>query len=340
MLADAMTNSILDECLKNQVWNCAIEYALIDLCLCCEPVTIANALDAEVPVEDRYFLAQRYLLKVCVVEHGSEETAKTQKEILCRVDIFMQKRSDRVQRVEEKVRMKMGLKDGEPSLGEFALQACAAHFFFTRVVVVVPEMHEAYQNPIHQEVKGDVHRDALLERIAETWMVGLGPVAQRGHDEQRECVEYDANEELKGENARPVRSLEAVAKGEPDSDGRKDCARVPDFEFYEEVGSQRPLTRIDPVPKIGLTGEQSGHECPDRHVTQPGNYLVVQNERWCAALVNGGNQGVIRDYYFQITPRWLVCVPGHRSNERRLTAICHALGTIRPNSMDEIFRCA
>jgi len=83
-----------------------------------QPVLQARLLDLEVGLEKGELLAQRHLLRLLVIERGAQEVAEPGDHSPSRLRFGRNERRDRVQCVEEEVRLQLHLERLQPRLGE------------------------------------------------------------------------------------------------------------------------------------------------------------------------------------------------------------------------------
>ena len=112
----AVLDRILDERLQNQPRHFGVERLGIDVEPDRQAILEARLLDLEVLLQELQLLLQRDARRARAVERQAEQIAQAADHAIGAVGIGVHERRDRVQRVEEKVRLQLGLERAQPGL--------------------------------------------------------------------------------------------------------------------------------------------------------------------------------------------------------------------------------
>ena len=86
---------------------------------------------------------ERHLLRADAIERQAQQVAQLRQHLVGGVDVAVHQRRDRVQRVEEEVRVELPLQRFELRLGEPGLQLRSRELALLRLAMVVERVHEA-----------------------------------------------------------------------------------------------------------------------------------------------------------------------------------------------------
>ena len=103
-----------------------------------QPVFEARALDFEVQIEDSQFFAERHFMDRAVGKEEAQQLAEPRNRALREFRIFMHQRRDRVQGIEEKVRVQLHLQRAQLGLDELRLEVGGVH----QTLLIAPVVDE------------------------------------------------------------------------------------------------------------------------------------------------------------------------------------------------------
>ena len=118
---DAVTDGVLDERLQEQMRDARVEDGGIDVDRDAEPIAEARLLDRQIRLQDLDLLFDADFLRVRPEAH-SQQVAQSIDHDVGRLDVAPHQARDRVQRVEQEVRLELPLQRLELRLGEARLQ--------------------------------------------------------------------------------------------------------------------------------------------------------------------------------------------------------------------------
>ena len=109
-----MLDGVLDERLENQPRHVGVERLRIDVELHGQPILEANLFDLEVLLQELQFLFQRDAGGAGAIEGEAEQIAEPADHAIRRFGIRVHERRDRVERVEQEVRVELRFERLEP----------------------------------------------------------------------------------------------------------------------------------------------------------------------------------------------------------------------------------
>src|SRR5690606_27367467 len=136
-----------------------------------QPVLKADALDLEIAPEDFKLALERYLLSAGRVESQSQQLAQARNHPPRRLDILLHQRRDRVQGVEEKMRMELHLERDELRLGQLRVELCGARLGFAKTTVVEGGLDRHNRQQIDEQVVGQAAKEEPAVEIEDRRIV-------------------------------------------------------------------------------------------------------------------------------------------------------------------------
>ena len=117
-----MANRILDKRLQENVRHCRIERVGMDVELDPQALSKPRLLNLQVLFQEVEFLLQRNFLRPDALERQPEQVAELREHRIGRFSIAVHQRRDRMQRVEEEVRVQLALERLQARLREPRLE--------------------------------------------------------------------------------------------------------------------------------------------------------------------------------------------------------------------------
>ena len=113
-----MLDRVLDERLQDQPRHFGVERLGIDLELDRQAILEARLLDLEVLLQELQLLLQRDAGRAGAIERQAQQIAQAADHAIGGVGIRVHERRDRVQRVEQEMRLQLGLERAQPRLDQ------------------------------------------------------------------------------------------------------------------------------------------------------------------------------------------------------------------------------
>ena len=210
---DAMADGVLHQRLQDQMGHACIQRLWRDVHHDRQPVLQARLLDLEVGLEKGELLAQRHLLRLLVLEGGAQEVAEAGDHSPGGLRFGGDERRDRVQRVEEEVRLQLHLERLQPRLGEAPRQLLRCLLALAIAPVVEHEVCDAEEERIEEDV--------LAGRSPELRTEGAHAdprhvPAQHDHDAGARERDDDGSDEVHRDPPEHSPPLEGKAAGQPE----------------------------------------------------------------------------------------------------------------------------
>src|SRR5438034_10675387 len=116
-----MPDRVFYDRLQDQIRHSRVERLRINVHVHGEPVMKTHVLDLEITPEEFELLLKRHLLRPRVFKRKPQEVAEPSQHLIGRVHVFVKQRRNRVERVEQKVRVKLHLQRLKLGLGDLQL---------------------------------------------------------------------------------------------------------------------------------------------------------------------------------------------------------------------------
>ena len=110
-------------------------------------------LDLQVAVEKGQFLAQWDFVLVGALERQAEQIAQARNHAIGGLDVFVHQGGDRVERIEQEMRVELHLQRLKLCLGQPLLQFRGAQLALMKFPVIVDRMNHRHDDPIYQQVE-------------------------------------------------------------------------------------------------------------------------------------------------------------------------------------------
>ena len=236
-----------------------------------EAVLEARLLDREVALQELQLLAQRDVRPPRVLQRDPQEVRELQDHALGRVRLRLQERRDRVQRVEQEVRLELHLQRAELGLRELGLEPGRGELAVPVLRVRVGAPREAHEGPVREDVRVEVQPEELRERRPERVRAAHRRVGQlvrkRPCEEELERREERRRGEVNDERLSPARALDREATRETEDRGRHERPEVVEGQVDEEGAPEGHLAPgRDRVEEIELAREEEPGHGPRRDV--------------------------------------------------------------------------
>jgi hypothetical protein len=283
--ADAVLQGVFHQRLQDEIRHQRVLEAPGDPDVDLEPSLETDLHDLEIAPQEDDFLRQGHLGRVRPFERGTQELGQARDHAPHAFRVALHQRRDRVQRVEEKVRVHLRAQRRETRVGQLRLQVRgvglqARRFLAARAItqeVVACEgrgEHRAIDDVLvhepqaaHAQERRDIHRrrTAWNEQYFE---------AKESHDLVDHDGEHEPDAEKERDAGHPIGALDAVTAHEPEDEWRDERPerRLDERERDRRRGPHRlqpAAARIDQP----VDGGQHGDECPEgqdhQHVVSP-----------------------------------------------------------------------
>ena len=158
-----------------------------------------------------------HLLRADAVERQAQQVAQPRQHGVGGVDVAVHQRRDRVQRVEEEMRVQLPLQRLQPRLGEPGLQLRRRERALLRLAVVVERVAHADDGPVGHHLPVEVEEEPLADaeppvHLAAGQQLQRGDAAGAEQHRVREG-EDDDRRHVHGQRAGPLEAFEPVACG-------------------------------------------------------------------------------------------------------------------------------
>ena len=162
-----MVDGVFDERLEHLVGHPDVERVGRHVHDHPEPVGEARLLDVQVAAQELELLLQRHFLDADRRQRHAEQVAQLRQHLVGGVGVAVDQRRDRVQRVEQEVRVELPFQHFELRLRQPRLELRGAQLALREAAVVAPRFVHADENPVRQEPEIEVgDRDPLeAERL-------------------------------------------------------------------------------------------------------------------------------------------------------------------------------
>ncbi len=121
-VAEAVAERVLDERLEEQIRHACVARLGFDVDGDAQPVAEAEGHDLEVALQEVELRLERHFLRADVLERHAEQIAQRRDHRIGAADVLVHERRDRVQRVEEEVRLQLHAQHVELRLRETRLE--------------------------------------------------------------------------------------------------------------------------------------------------------------------------------------------------------------------------
>src|SRR4029453_16465550 len=169
LLGNAVADGVLDERLEDQAGDDRLARLLAGIDGHPETIAVPRALDRQVRVEKLQLALERYLLNVRGLEGPSQELGQLRKHQIRRLDVLTHQSGDRVQRVEEEVRVKLHLQRLDLRMRQRGLELRRPQLAIAGVAIAPGHVRDGDNGPIREQCEVDLQEGK--------WR---GPVTQDG----------------------------------------------------------------------------------------------------------------------------------------------------------------
>src|SRR5687767_981921 len=146
-----MFHRVLDDRLKDQIWDACLEYGGIDLYVGCKTILESDSFNFQITVQEFNFLSQCDFHRAGVFESQAQEVAEACNHFASAFRVFAQQCGDRMKCVEQEMRLHLHLQSFELRLDELRAKLRRFEFSFAVTVVVVEGVaHQQYQ-PVDEQ---------------------------------------------------------------------------------------------------------------------------------------------------------------------------------------------
>jgi len=129
-----------------------------------ESIPQPSLLNLDIALDEQQIFTKQDLLLVRLVESQPEEFAERGQCFLSRPRITAQERGDRIERIEQKMRLQLGLQGMQTGLRQVRLQQHCAPLALARAAVKVDGMHETCQRTISQDIQQTGEQPGIVPR--------------------------------------------------------------------------------------------------------------------------------------------------------------------------------
>src|SRR5258708_1850367 len=151
--SDSMPDGILHNGLQDQVGHMRRQRGGRDFEIYREPVLETGQLDVQVAAQKLQLLLQRDLLVIGIVERKPQEISQSRHHPVGRFHVRMQQRRNRVQSVEQKVRMQLHFEGAELGLRELRLELGRLQFLRSQTRLILNRMAGDQYQPIQRNAQ-------------------------------------------------------------------------------------------------------------------------------------------------------------------------------------------
>ena len=148
--AQTMKDRVLDQRLQQHRRNRRVEHLAIGVDTDRQTIAIADLFDGRVVDDEVDFLPEGHFMRADVVEHQTQQIAEPIEHQLGRLDILAHHRGDRMQGVEEEMRLQLGLHQQQFGLCKLLLALPIS-------IEIVDRLGEADDRPIRQQIRMEPH---------------------------------------------------------------------------------------------------------------------------------------------------------------------------------------
>ncbi len=244
---EAVANRVLDERLQDQRRHHHVQGGRVDPILDAQPIAEVHLLDVEIRAQILELLGQLDFLHADLAQRDAEQIAEPLDHRVRLLRIAMDERRDRVQRVEQEMRMQLLLQRLQLRFHQPRLEPRRPHLARAGLSVVIDGMLEPDQRPIHRQHLIDRAEERVGDRhpqIRRAASQSLQVITQqrdehemRAGDEQR-CRNMDRDRGL------PAAAIEAEVATEPEDHRRPQRVARPHRQVHQdEVRKDRGRVR-------------------------------------------------------------------------------------------------
>src|SRR5262245_5108286 len=206
LFGDSMADGVLDQWLQDQIWKARIEqrrpfvfYFQPDL----QTVFEAHSLDVQIEPQKFQFLPEGRQLLAAVLQRQTQKVSEPRHHLIGGVNILMKQSRDRIERIEQEVRLQLHLQRLQLSLGQLRRQDRRLHFAFPEFALIIQVPADNQHNPIEEEVQQyrvgvpDFTKDVGAQvRIRPPKRRNPQPIMEGREDRSRDEMEPDDQSEM------------------------------------------------------------------------------------------------------------------------------------------------
>ncbi len=160
-----MLDGVFDERLQHQVGDQRIERVRLHVEHYGQTIPEPGLFDLQILREEIELLLQRDLLDADVLERDAQQIAQLGDHVVGGIDVAVHQRRDRVERVEEEMRLQLPLQRLQLSLDEMGLELAFAQLRDPRLAVVAQRVTEADDGPVGHHLPVEVVEEHALRFV-------------------------------------------------------------------------------------------------------------------------------------------------------------------------------
>src|ERR1700730_10017372 len=238
--SDPVTNRVLRQRLQAHVWDEGVHNFRTHLQVDLQPVLIANSLDFQVGLEEFELAAQGYLLGFGLLHGAAQQVPEASGQLFgLRVAAAPDERHDRIQRIEQEVRLKLILEYAQLRLHELRLELRRLDLGPAGIAVIVEDFTGADDDPVRKQARMEAKRKRRRYAGTQIRQVPGDPeqVAGARRKDRRDDRDGGAQPEVGGHPASRVSPCESDPSSESDDHRGEQApyisAEQPTFEHRE-----------------------------------------------------------------------------------------------------------
>ena len=162
-----MANRVLHQWLQKQKRHQRVLRLRSNLFFDFQTVAETSALDFQIAVEKSDFFTQWHLLRFGLVQTQTKQIAQSRHHAVSSFRVFMNESGNSVQRVKQKMRVKLQSQSIKPGLDQFPSQFRGLQLALPVALVIMPPKMAKDHQPIDDYVHYDRMNRRLLEQIGE-----------------------------------------------------------------------------------------------------------------------------------------------------------------------------